>query len=165
MPNTQAFDTVFFVIVLFVLLLQLRTRRVRLFGLVVMPLLMLALTVPLVSMELFSGPIGIALLALGFIVGVGFGIVIGSMMEVKVDEKDGSMVLKGSVLAVLLWAAVIGLKIFGKDLLGSYGLIDMGLLTSAVLMLTVGSMISRRGFVYWRYLQMKKTPVSPPIVK
>jgi hypothetical protein len=73
---------------------------------------------------------------------------------VKIDEKDGSMVLKGSLLAVLLWAAIIGLKIYGKDLLGGIGLIDAGLITSTFLMLTVGMMISRRAFVYWRYLQM-----------
>lgn len=157
MPNGQDFSIIFFFVVLLILLLQLRTRRVRLLGLVVMPIFMLLLTIPFILVELFSGPLAIALLALGFIVGAGIGVAIGSMMEVKINEKDGSMLLKGSLLAVLLWAAVIGLKIFGKDILGSIGLIDMGLVTSTFLVLTVGSMISRRAMVYWRYLQMKKS--------
>ena len=159
------FDNVFFVIVLAILLLQLRTRRVRFIGLVVMPVLMLLLTLPLVSMELFSGPLGMALIALGFIIGIGIGVVVGSMMEVKVDPKDGSMLLKGSILAVLVWAAVIGLKIYGKDLLGSTGIVDLGLLTSVFLMMTVGMMIARRAVTYWRYLQMKKGLANAPVIK
>ena len=156
MPNSQAFDSVFFLIVLIILLLQLRTRRVRLFGLVIMPLIMLFLTLSFVAVDMPTDPAGIALLAVGFMIGIGIGLVIGSLMEVKVDEKDGSMVLKGSILAVLVWAVIIGLKIYGKDWLGSSGLIDWNLLASIFLMVTVGTMMARRGFVYWRYWQMKK---------
>ena len=161
MSNSQGFESVYFLVVIIILLLQLRTRRVGLFGLVLMPLAMLLFTLPLVAMGLPLDLPGIILVALGFIVGVGIGLAVGSMMQVKVDEKDGSMVLKGSILAVLLWAAIIGLKIYGKDLLGSIGIIDMGLLTSMFLMMAVGSMISRRGFLYWRYWQMKKARTVP----
>jgi membrane protein CcdC involved in cytochrome C biogenesis len=157
MPDNQNIGSIVFLVVILVLLLQLRTRRVRLLGLVLMPIFMLLLTIPFIIVELFSGPLGVVLLVVGFTVGAGIGVAIGSMMEVKIDEKDGSMVLKGSLLAVLLWAAIIGLKIYGKDLLGGIGLIDAGLITSTFLMLTVGMMISRRAFVYWRYLQMKKS--------
>lgn len=154
--DSQGFGNVYFIVILFILLLQLRTRRVKLFGLVVMPVLMLLLTLPLVAMELNSGLVGLALLGVGLLIGVGIGIAIGSMMEVKVDEKDGTMLLKGSILAVLVWAVIIGVKIYGKGLLGSFGLLDWNMLTSIFLMLSVGTMIARRAFVYWRYLQMKK---------
>lgn len=161
----QGADNIFFIVVLLILLLQLRTRRVKVLGLVVMPVLMLLLTIPMVALEASSGILGIGLLALGFVVGIGLGAIIGMMMEVKVDEKDGTMLLKGSILAVLVWAVVIGLKIYGKDILGSFGLIDLGLLTSVFLMITVGTMISRRAVTYWRYLQMKKGLANAPIIK
>lgn len=161
MSNSPGFESVFFLVVIIILLLQLRTRRVRLFGLVIMPLFMLLFTLPLVAIGLSPGLLGIIFIGLGFIIGAGIGLAVGSMMEVKVDEKDGSMVLKGSMLAVLLWAAIIGLKIYGKDLLNGIGIIDMGLVTSMFLMMAVGSMITRRGFLYWRYLQMKKTRTVP----
>lgn len=160
MPNSLGFESVFFLVVVIILLLQLRTRRVKFFGLVIMPLLMLLITLPLVATGLSSGLLGILLIGLGLIIGVGIGLIVGSMMEVKVDEKDGSMVLKGSILAVLLWAAIIGLRIFGKDLLGGIGIIDMGLLTSMFLTMAVSSIIARRGFLYWRYLQMKKARIN-----
>lgn len=161
MSNSPGFESVFFLVVIIILLLQLRTRRVRLFGLVIMPLFMLLFTLPLVAIGLSPGLLGIIFIGLGFIIGAGIGLAVGSMMEVKVNEKDGSMVLKGSMLAVLLWAAIIGLKIYGKDLLNGIGIIDMGLVTSMFLMMAVGSMITRRGFLYWRYLQMKKTRTVP----
>lgn len=130
-----------------------------------MPLIMLLLTLPLIAVDLPSSPVGIALLGVGLIIGVGIGIGIGSMMEVKVDEKEGTMVLKGSILAVLMWAVILGLKIYGKGFQGSTGLIDLNLLTSVFLMITVGMMIARRGYVYWRYMQMKKTMTNTPVIK
>lgn len=156
--NSLAFESVYFLVVIIILLLQLRRRRVRFFGLVIMPLFMLLFTLPMILPDVSTNLPGIVLIALGLIIGAGIGIAIGSMMNVEVDEKDGSMVLKGSILAVLLWAAIIGLKIFGKDFINSIGVIDMSLVTSMFLMMAVASMITRRGYVYWRYLQMKKAP-------
>jgi hypothetical protein len=167
-PSSWEFGAAYFVFIIAILLLQLRTRRRRasLIGLVLMPLIMLFVTLPLVTAELYSGILGPVLLAVGLIVGAGIGVAIGSMMDVKIDEKDGRMLLKGSLLAVVVWAVVIGIKIFGKDLLRGTGLVDMGLVTSALLMLTIGMMFGRRAMVYWRYWQMKKAmPTTIPPVK
>lgn len=164
MSGSLAFESIYFLVVILILLLQLRRRRVRVFGLVILPLFMLLFTFPLILPDVSTSLPGIVLITLGLIIGAGIGIAIGSMMKVEVDEKDGSMVLKGSILAVLLWAGIIGLKIFGKDFINSIGVIDMGLVTSMFLMIAVGSMITRRGFVYWRYMQMKKAmavPITP----
>ncbi len=164
MPNSLEFGSIYFLVVIIILLLQLRRRRVKFFGLVIMPLFMLLFTLPLIMIDFSVSLLGVILLALGFIIGAGIGIAVGSMMEVQVDEKDGTMVLKGSILAVALWAGIIGLKIFGKGLINSIGVVDMGLVTSMFLMMAVASMITRRGYVYWRYMQMKKSipvPVNP----
>jgi hypothetical protein len=151
--GSQGFNEVFLVIVFLILLLQLRERRVRLWTLVVMPCFMLIVTIPMVSAELSSGLLNIVFLAVGFVIGGALGAFIGSMMKVKINEKDGTMVLKGSLLAVAIWGAIIVIKLYGKGLIGVTGVIDINLLTSVFLMLTLGTMIGRRAFVYWRYIQ------------
>jgi membrane protein CcdC involved in cytochrome C biogenesis len=127
----------------------------------IMPLFMLMVTSAVVYTELSSGPLNLLPIAAGFAIGIGFGIVIGSRMEVKVDER-GRMLLKGSTVAVLIWVAIIALKIYGKSLLGSFGLIDLGILTSIFLAMTLGTMIARRAYVYWQYRLKKQALMQAP---
>ena len=82
-----------------------------------------------------------------FITGVIIGITLGTFFDVKV-EKDGTMFLKGSFAAVLLWILVIALKFYGDNLLTNSGYIDLNVLSSMLLMLTLGAMIARRLFIY-----------------
>lgn len=76
-------------------------------------------------------------------------------MKVKIDEK-GSMVLQGSVVAVTLWVPVLGLKLFGKALIGDLDLVSFDVLTSAMLAITLGAIIGRRIFILWKYFELKK---------
>ena len=75
-------------------------------------------------------------------------------MEVKIDE-DGTMLLKGSHIAIIIWITIIAIKIYGKNVLGSIGF-EINLLTSIFLMITLGAMISRYSIIYWKYAQFKK---------
>ncbi len=76
-------------------------------------------------------------------------------MEVKIDEY-GTMILKGSLAAVGLWISVILLKIYGQGVLNNTRYFNIGVLSSAILMLTLGAMISRRIMVYNKYRNFKK---------
>jgi len=69
---------------------------------------------------------------------------------------DGVMILQGSLLMVVLWMAIIALKLYGKSLIGGLGLVDFDVLTSALLAMTLGTMIGRRIFVYMKYLRLKE---------
>ena len=69
--------------------------------------------------------------------------------------RKGRMVLKGSTVAVLIWAVIIVLKIYGKSWLAGIGLVDVGVLTSIFLAMTLGAMVSRRVYLYWQYLKKK----------
>lgn len=145
----------FIIIALFVVVLQLRERRIRLWSLIFMPAFMLLVTVSTITMELNSGLQNLAIIAFGFIIGLGAGALIGSRMEVKMDEK-GNMILKGSVVAVILWVAILGLKFFGKSMIGDLGIMSFDVLTSALLAMTLGTMIARRVYVLQKYLAVKK---------
>ncbi len=158
---------IFFVIAVLIILLQLRERRVRMWTILLVPVILLLVTSIAIVPELGKGPLNLLIIAVGFAVGAAIGLFIGSRMKVRLDEK-GRMVLKGSVIAVLVWIAVIGLKLFGKGLIGSLGIIDFDVLTSAVLAMTLGTIVFRRFYVLWKFLQMKKTQaqtVSTPISK
>ena len=146
---------VFLVVILIILLLQLRERRVRLWSLILMPAVMLLVTAGVVSLELNAGPVAWLVMLAGFVVGAAVGLFIASRMHLKIDA-DGSLVMRGSLLAVGVWAVILLVKVYGKDLMAGTGLVDMNLLTSALLAMTLGTMIVRRGYVYYRFMQMKK---------
>jgi membrane protein CcdC involved in cytochrome C biogenesis len=151
-------DQFYLVFVALILLLQLRERRVRWWSLMIMPVIMLMLTGGIVFTELTSGVGNLLLIAAGLAVGFVLGIIVASRMEVKIDDQ-GRMVIKGSTVAVLIWAAIILLKLYGKNWLVGLGLIDVDILTSAFLAMTLGAMISRRAFLYWQYHKKKNLAV------
>ena len=148
--NLDFNDPSYLVVIALILLLQLRERRVRWWSLMIMPAFMLMITGAVVFSELSSGIVNLLLIASGLAIGLVLGLVIASRMEVKIDEQ-GRMLLKGSTVAVLIWAVIIILKIYGKDLIAGFGLIDVGVLTSIFLAMTLGAMISRRAYLYWQY--------------
>lgn len=114
MFNSQSF----LIIIIIIILLQLRERRVNKFSLMILPLFILLITFSLVKSVIFTSLQNFIVIILGFVIGLLIGIAVGSFMLVKVDE-DGSMILKGSKIAVGLWIAVILLKIYGQGVLNN----------------------------------------------
>jgi membrane protein CcdC involved in cytochrome C biogenesis len=119
-----------------------------------MPILVAYITIPIVNSELISA-FNVAVILAALIIGLLGGILIGKFFEVKIDE-NGAMILKGSFIAVFIWIAIILLKVYGKNVLGNTGFVELNLLTAAFLIMTLGAMVSRRIFVYWKYLNFKK---------
>lgn len=151
-------DQFYLVFIALILLLQLRERRVRWWSLMIMPVIMLMLTGGIVFTELTSGVGNLLLIAAGLAIGLVLGVIVASRMEVKIDDQ-GRMIIKGSTVAVLIWAVIILLKLYGKNWLVGLGLIDVDILTSAFLAMTLGAMISRRAFLYWQYHKKKNLAV------
>ena len=155
-PDSNMFNNQsFLIIIIIIVLLQLRERKVNKFSLMILPLFMLLITASLVQSVIFTSLQNFIIISMGFIIGLLIGIAVGSFMKVKVD-KDGSMILKGSIIAVGLWISVILLKIYGEGVLNNTGYFNIGVLSSAILMLTLGAMISRRILVYMKYRNFRK---------
>jgi membrane protein CcdC involved in cytochrome C biogenesis len=144
----------FFLIAVILVLLQLRTRRVRPWVIWIPIVILLPITAATIAAD-YSGPGTILLSVAGFAVGCAVGVVIGSRMEVKVDE-SGRILLKGSLVAVTIWILVLGLKIFGKGIVGDMGIIGLNDLSATVLAMTLGMILARRVYVTLKYLQLKK---------
>lgn len=154
MPDSNMFNNSgFLIVILLIIILQLRRRKVRLWSLLIMPVLISFVTIPLVTSELTS-IFNIVVIFISLLIGLLIGILIGKFMEVQIDE-DGTFFLKGSFIAVLLWIAIILLKVYGENVLSGTGWMEINLITSAALIMALGAMISRRSFVYWKYLKFK----------
>ena len=147
----------FLIIILLVIILQLRERKMKLRKLIIMPVILSIITLPMVYIEMYS-IFNVAVIFAGLLIGVLMGFLISKFMEVRIDE-DGSMIMKGSVVAVLIWAAIILIRVYGRNEISSMGLMDLNLLTAMFLIMAVGAMISRRIFVYWKFVNFKKNKV------
>jgi membrane protein CcdC involved in cytochrome C biogenesis len=155
-PDSNMFSNQsFLVVIIIIVLLQLRERRVNKWNLMILPAFMLLITAFLVQSIIFTNLLNFITISVGFGIGILVGIAVGSFMEVKIDG-DGAMILKGSMIAVGLWISVILLKIYGQGVLNNTGYFNIGVLSSAILMLTLGAMISRRIMVYNKYRNFKK---------
>lgn len=144
----------FLIIIMLIIILQLRERKIKLRKLIIMPVILSIITIPMIYVEMYS-VFNAAVIFVGILIGVLMGFLISRFMEVKMDE-NGSMIMKGSVIAVFLWAAIILVRIYGRNEISSMGLIDLNLLTAMFLIMAVGAMISRRIFIYWKYVNFKK---------
>lgn len=144
----------FFLIAIILVLLQLRTRKVRLWVIWIPLVILLPITAVTIAAD-YGGPGTLLLAAAGFAIGCAVGVVIGSRMEVKADDR-GRILLKGSLVAVTIWILVLGLKIFGKGIAGDMGIVSLNDLSAAVLAMTLGMIMARRAYVTLKYLQLKK---------
>ena len=150
----------FVVIIVLVALLQLRQRKVRPWKLFIAPIFLFILTAIVVQNTLFLSYLSFAIISVGFVLGVVIGIALGSFMKVKVDEESGTIFVKGSVIAVILWVTVILLKIYGEQFVNTGGYIALNVLTAMILMLTLGTMLSRNIFIYLKYRNVDKSAVN-----
>ena len=148
-------SSMFLVIIALILVLQLRERKVRPLSMILVPALLLLVTAPLLMPELTAGPVTWLVMAIGFASGAAAGLIIASRMQLKIDA-DGTLRMRGSVLALGIWAVILLVKIYGKDLMAGTDMIDMSLLTSAFLAMTLGMLICRRGYVFYRFMQLQK---------
>ena len=124
----------FLIIILLVIILQLRERKMKLRKLIIMPVILSIITLPMVYIEMYS-IFNVAVIFAGLLIGVLMGFLISKFMEVRIDE-DGSMIMKGSVVAVLIWSAIILIRVYGRNEISSMGLINLNLLTSMFLIMT-----------------------------
>jgi hypothetical protein len=154
-PDSSMFTSQsFIVIIIIIILLQLRERKVKPLSLMIMPIFMFIVTWFLIQGVIFTSLLNFVLISGSFILGVLIGFFVASFIKVKVDDK-GNVMMRGSVIAVAIWILVILIKIYGEQTLGSLQYFDLSVLTSMFLMITLGTMISRRAFIYRKYRQHK----------
>ena len=140
-------------------MLQLRERKLKPWSLFILPLILGLITIQVISSEI-SSAFDFIIIILGFLVGTLLGLIIGRFMDVKTSENNDKIILKGSRVAVAIWIVIILLKIYGENILNNAGIIKVDLVLALFLMITLGTVVSRRMIIYWKYLKHKKTKES-----
>jgi membrane protein CcdC involved in cytochrome C biogenesis len=152
----------FFIIAIILVLLQLRTRRVRLWTIWLPPvIILLPITVMTLAAD-YNGLNTVLFSVAGFAIGCPIGAFIGSRMQVTADE-NGRILLKGSVFAVAVWILVLGVRLFGKSIVGDWGIIGLNDLSALALALALGTIVARRAYVTLKYLELRKQTTEATI--
>ncbi|MCD1295562.1 DUF1453 domain-containing protein [Methanocella sp. CWC-04] len=137
-----------------VLLLQLRERKLRLQKFILLPLFMIPLTLMVSLNDILGGWLNIIILMFGLAIGSGLGYAISKFMKVRSDD-NGNILVKGSLIGTAVWMGILIVKMYGKDLLKGSHLLDTGLLISFFLMVSLGTILVRRYYLYVRYKELK----------
>lgn len=153
----------FFLIAVILILLQLRTRRVRLWTIWIPPAIILLPITALTIAADYNGFNTVLYSLLGFAIGCPIGVVIGSRMQVTADDQ-GRILLKGSLVAVTIWILVLGLRLYGKSIVGDWGIISLNDLSAMALAIALGSIVARRAYLTIKYLELKKQVTEAPAI-
>lgn len=149
-----SFNQVVIIAVVIFLLFQLRQRKFHFWRSMVVPGAMLMVTLLFVRLEL-QGPLFNTIVIFGGgVFGLLMGMIIARFTKLKIG-KDGSLLMRGSFIAMSLWFLIIMAKLYGQDTLNQMGL-SSSLVLSLFLMISVSTMISERVFIYYRYLRNRK---------
>ena len=131
---------------------QLRDRRLRVGMLWLLPVLIAYGSYTLIARTFTPSIISIAVLGVGLALGSAIGLVRGAMVPMVIDRAHASVILKGAPVAVLLWIALIALKVVASALLrGSGQAAEADVATAALVLTSAGSVIANRAYLLWRY--------------
>lgn len=147
-------NQVILIIVFIFLLFQLRQRKFHFWRSMIIPGLMLLVTYLFVTMEMQGPLFNTIVLVGGGIFGLILGMTIAKLTKLKI-AKDGSLLMRGSFIAMGLWFLLILAKLYGQDTLSQWG-VDADLFLSLFLMISVTTMIAERIGIYYRYLKKRK---------
>lgn len=148
------FNQIVLIVIVIFLLLQLRQRKFRFWRSMIVPSMMLIVTLLFVRIELQGPFFNTIVLLAGFILGLFMGMIIARFTKLKIG-KDGSLLMRGSFIAMSIWFLIIISKLYGQNLLNQWGL-SSSLVLTLFLIISVSTMISERIFIYYRYLRNRK---------
>lgn len=148
------FNQIVLIVIVIFLLLQLRQRKFRFWRSMIVPSMMLIVTLLFVRIELQGPFFNTIVLLAGFILGLFMGMIIARFTKLKIG-KDGSLLMRGSFIAMSIWFLIIISKLYGQNLLNQWGL-SSSLVLTLFLIISVSIMISERIFIYYRYLRNRK---------
>lgn len=136
-------------------MLQLRERKIKPWSLFILPLILGLITIQVISSEI-SSAFDFIIIMLGFLVGTILGLIIGRFMDVKTSASDDKIILKGSRATVDM-DCYYPFKDKRENILNNARIIKVDLILALFLMITLGTVVSRRMIIYWKYLKHKKT--------
>ncbi|HMK45753.1 MAG TPA: hypothetical protein VK436_03945 [Methanocella sp.] len=132
-----------------------RSRKVSMLW--VTPVLMLYISYAAIEQGILSTYYATILLLPAIAVGGLIGFFRGIRVSVKLGEKSGTILVKGSILSLIIWGTMLAIRFLSRYATGN--LLDnpmaMGAVT-ALIVLSMSNTIFYCGYLYYRYFNLLK---------
>ncbi|GEM_PF-1339846 len=144
-------------IVGFIAFRQLKERQVRVSRMWLLPVFMFLISYTGIQNDLFDNQYSAVIIGLAFVIGLALGGLRGAMIRVRIDKEQGLLFVKGTPISVVMWVALLALKGIADVGFSAAGLknetagVAEGIITAALLALTLAATIATRIYYYWRY--------------
>lgn len=155
--ETVLLDLVALIVVGYLAFQQFREKQSRVSRLWVLPALALLFSYTSIQHDLFDTRWSPEIIGAGFVVGLVVGGVRGAATRLSVDTTAGLIAVKGTVVSVALWLALLAVKGIADVALAGLGTeqtkagVATGLVTATLLSFSLGAIIATRVYYYWRY--------------
>jgi Protein of unknown function (DUF1453) len=142
------------------LLGQIRTRRVAVRRLWLIPLIVIILTGVVVALKPPADLSGWGWFGLALVIGLAVGFTRGAFTDVQhVDPRGGVMLMRSTDMGILLWLAVWAVRIVIRQMVGQSepDASTASLVTQILLIFAVGTVVSNAVFTYRAYVSAKRS--------
>jgi hypothetical protein len=135
--NNTLLIVVIILVMIWLVKRQLQERRIKVVNMWILPLIMLYLSYNVMHKDFVADMFHILVIMLGFVIGILLGILRGALTEIRVDPHSKEIIAKGSLIGVIVWLILIGIKLLlRQELTGIWS--HANLITSGLLALSLG---------------------------
>ncbi|KEQ24670.1 DUF1453 family protein [Paenibacillus tyrfis] len=138
------------VLLIWIALRQLRERPVKIATLWIVPALMVYVSLRLIGQDFTLTPYAPLVMTAGAAVGAVVGIARGALTKFRIHAATGEVVMKGSVAGIAIWFVLLGVRWMSRHFGDGAELIS-----GALLMVGLGSVVFRRLWIYRAYRKLK----------
>ncbi|GIO31527.1 MULTISPECIES: CcdC protein domain-containing protein [Paenibacillus] len=139
----------YIIIIVLVLLLSARKRTVKPVSMWIIPALWAFMVLPAIQWQ-SVGVLEAGMFALCVVVGLALGVIRGKLEKMRVRE-DGSIVTQGSMVSMLIFVAVLALRLFAEHWGQTHSFVSFA---NALMFIPLGTICARRIVIYRRYQAM-----------
>lgn len=148
--------TVFLAAILFCVF-ELRNKRLKVAYMWILPILLIGLFFKIIWQNLFINRFSLLIIGICFIAGIFAGIFLGSLMHIEVNRSAGEITVRSKPIGLVFWLVMFAAKRFTRPVLeGNVIFSSQGFVISMFLSMWLGTFISKRIYLYWKYTDKVK---------
>lgn len=143
---------IIFIVIFIVILIQRKEWKVKKYRLWFFPALLLYVTIQsIMDMKSITLLESVTILS-NFLIGLGIGVIKGSVLTFRLDNETGNVLRKGTWLSTIILFSILITKIFIKQsVFFNSTQYTLNVLTNAFLFMALGAAISRSYYIWRKY--------------
>lgn len=138
-------------VVILLAIRQLKERKLKVSRMWIMPALMVYASFQLIGHDLIASSYAPLAMLGGLLIGALLGIVRGQMVKLRINPATGEVTSKGSITGLIIFIAVLAIRLLTKEMSGG-----AQLLSGALLMVSSGSIVFSRVWIYLAYKKVAR---------